>query len=719
MSAFCCPRLRGIIAVALLLALLPSPSLAQDVAIVSTRDTAVPDSAGDSIEIVPGAKYQAGGLHRTLLGNGYRDLWATPLRVQVLDLATFRGGLRPLKESGGNQTKSLRFVTPDGTEYVFRSVAKDAVTFPPAFKGTVVQSIARDQVSSHFPVAGLVAAPILQAAGVLHVTPMLVVMPDDPRLGEFQSKFANRLGMIEEYPTVPKNAPGFAGAVEIIGSDSLLVLIDSSSGEQVDARALLAARLMDMLLNDWDRHQGQWMWARMQPGPAAPWLPIARDRDKALISYGGALPGMARLASPNLMSFDSTYPSVRGLTWNSLPFDRRMLSGLDKSVFDSVAATLAHKVTDSVIDAAVQALPVEYRSIQPLIAQTLKVRRDSLSVVADRFYFYLAPYVDIHASDVAEQATVTRVDDRFVVVQLQTSDGKLTYSRRFDREETREIRVYLHGGNDTSLVVGDVHNSIPVRIIGGDGTNHLVDSSLVAGSARRTHLYDQDSVSGINYGPDTLYDRRPWVKEDGKFVPPGPDYGGSLRPGASFSYGDLGFLFGLGVNSVRYGFRKRPYASRLGLEAQYSTEVDGFRVGIAADRRRESSPLHFTALAQVSLLEVINFFGFGNTTPGDPGAFYQARQRQWLLQPSVVLDAGIAWRPVLRAGAAVLDHRQHPGPLHQRKPAVRFWRLRPGRPGVGLSLRYAAAGTRPEGWLPRRRERQLLPGALGRAESLW
>ena len=423
MSAFCCPRLRGIIAVALLLALLPSPSLAQDVAIVSTRDTAVPDSAGDSIEIVPGAKYQAGGLHRTLLGNGYRDLWATPLRVQVLDLATFRGGLRPLKESGGNQTKSLRFVTPDGTEYVFRSVAKDAVTFPPAFKGTVVQSIARDQVSSHFPVAGLVAAPILQAAGVLHVTPMLVVMPDDPRLGEFQSKFANRLGMIEEYPTVPKNAPGFAGAVEIIGSDSLLVLIDSSSGEQVDARALLAARLMDMLLNDWDRHQGQWMWARMQPGPAAPWLPIARDRDKAFISYGGALPGMARLASPNLMSFDSTYPSVRGLTWNSLPFDRRMLSGLNKSVFDSVAATLAHKVTDSVIDAAVQALPVEYRSIQPLIAQTLKVRRDSLSVVADRFYFYLAPYVDIHASDVAEQATVTRVDDRFVVVQLQTSDG--------------------------------------------------------------------------------------------------------------------------------------------------------------------------------------------------------------------------------------------------------------------------------------------------------
>ena len=37
--------------------------------------------------------------------------------------------------------------------------------------------------------------------------------------------------------------------------------------------------------------------------------------------------------------------------------------------------------------------------------------------------------------------------------------------------ETREIRVYLHGGNDTALVTGDVDTSIPVRIIGGNGSN--------------------------------------------------------------------------------------------------------------------------------------------------------------------------------------------------------------------------------------------------------
>ena len=30
-------------------------------------------------------------------------------------------------------------------------------------------------------------------------------------------------------------------------------------------------------------------------------------------------------------------------------------------------------------------------------------------------------------------------------------------------------------------------------------------------------------------------------------MPPGHDYGGALRPSANFSYGDLGFLFGVGM----------------------------------------------------------------------------------------------------------------------------------------------------------------------------
>ena len=130
MPLFRCPRFRGFGSATLLLALSPPAILAQNITSTSTRGVASSDSVGDSIEIVAGAQYQAGGLHRMLLGGAYRDLWATPVRAQVLDLETYGGGLQPLKESGGNQTKSLRFVTSGGTEYVFRSVNKDDASFP-------------------------------------------------------------------------------------------------------------------------------------------------------------------------------------------------------------------------------------------------------------------------------------------------------------------------------------------------------------------------------------------------------------------------------------------------------------------------------------------------------------------------------------------------------------------------------------------------------------
>ena len=598
-------------------------------------------SGADSVEIVAGAQYEAGGLHRFFFGSNYRDLWTAPVLVPVLDLHSFAGGLRPLEAGGGKQTKSLRFSTPGGVEYVFRSVDKDNEwTVPPKFKGTVVETISRDQVSASHPAAALVTAPILEAAGVLHVTPTLVVMPDDPLLGEFRADFAGRLGVIEQYPSTPEHVAGFAGAVEIIDSEELLALLDHDSRQRVDARALLAARLMDMLFNDWDRHSRQWKWARLQSSPPTAWVPISRDRDKAFVSYGGTIPGLVRLAAPTQMPFEDRYPSIRALTWNSLEFDRRLLGGLEKPVWDSVAGELVRRVTDSVIDAAVKALPPEYRSSGPPLAHKLKLRRDGLPGAADRFYLFLAAVADIHAPDAADRASVTRMDDSTVEVRLQSGPGAPYFLRRFDAGETREIRVYLHGGDDTALVTGKVGHSITVQIIGGNGTNLLMDSSLVGGSRDPTHLYDNGRVSGVSYGPDTLFDRRPWVKEEGEFVPPGPDRGSRLLPIVGFSIGDLGVIFGLGLKRDRYGFRRRPYASQVGFEAEYATGVNGFRIGVAADQRLEGSMVHFTALARMSQLEVTNFYGFGNATAGTPADFYEVRQQQWLLQPAVVFADG-------------------------------------------------------------------------------
>ena len=153
----------------------------------------------DSVVVVAGSNYKAGDLHRAFLGDNHRDEWTTQITVPVLDLRSFHGGLRPVKEGGGKQAKSLRLIAPDSSEYVFRQVRKTDLALGPEYKGTIIWYIVRDEGSASHPAAAIPVAPMLRAIDVLHPSPRLYFMPDDPRLGEFRKDFAGILGMIEEY----------------------------------------------------------------------------------------------------------------------------------------------------------------------------------------------------------------------------------------------------------------------------------------------------------------------------------------------------------------------------------------------------------------------------------------------------------------------------------------------------------------------------------------
>src|SRR6185503_5130634 len=136
--------------------------------------------------------------------------------------------------------------------------------------------------------------------------------------------------------------------------------------------------LIDLLLNDNDRHPDQWRWARLNSHAESPWVPIPRDRDKVLVSYEGLLLKAARLAKPQLVSFSSTYPHLSGLFQNAIEFDRRLLGGLDIAVWDSIATDLARAISDSVIDAAFRALPAGYQGDVPALTSKIRSRRDGL-----------------------------------------------------------------------------------------------------------------------------------------------------------------------------------------------------------------------------------------------------------------------------------------------------------------------------------------------------
>ena len=158
-------------------------------------------SVQDSVTVVPGERYAAGSLHRLLFGSDYRSVWTTPLRVELLDLETFEGGVTPIRRGGGMQTASLRFATQDGRQFQFRSIDKDpSAIIPEELRETLVADIVQDQISSAHPVGALVVSPILDAVGVLHAEPHLVVLPDEPALGPLP-------GGVRQPPRLHRRAP--------------------------------------------------------------------------------------------------------------------------------------------------------------------------------------------------------------------------------------------------------------------------------------------------------------------------------------------------------------------------------------------------------------------------------------------------------------------------------------------------------------------------------
>ncbi|HCU12376.1 MAG TPA: hypothetical protein DGB72_09650, partial [Gemmatimonadetes bacterium] len=609
----------------------------------------VRDVGTDSVVVVPGEIFEAGSFHRFFLGDNYRAEWTTPIKVPVLNLRTFHGGLKPLEKGGGAQTISLRFVAPDGSEFVFRSVRKAFTVLPEQYRGTIIWYIVRDEGSASHPLGAVAAAPMQAVAGVLHPTPVVAMMPDDPALGEFRKEFAGMLGELEERPHVPKDGTGFAGASKIIGSDTLLGRINTDARTQVDTRALLTAREFDLLIGDNDRHPDQWKWAQFGKKDDALLEPIAVDRDKAFVSYEGLVMSIARLVQPSLVTFDRNSPNPTHLFANAGEFDRRMLGSLDRTAWDSVATSLMERITDPVIDNAMRALPPEYASISPRVAAKLKARRNGLRDAADRYYHELWRVADIHGTDADDQATVVRSGEGLVDVRIQSGNSAPYFSRRFDLGETKEIRIYLHGGDDRATVEGNVRRSIPVRIIGGNGTNTFVDLSTVGGKRNPTRFYDAGTVQDVKYARDTVdekinidnafnhsFNRRPWVRAYGELLPPLRDNGTTIRPVLGVhSQRGLGIYPVVGLARYSYGFRTVPYSSLAEADVAYSAASTRFRIRSNLDKRFEGSDVHLPVTAHMSQFEVVQFHGFGNDVPDLRGSLYDVRQRQWELNPGI------------------------------------------------------------------------------------
>lgn len=274
---------------------------------------ATPSQAQESANVVLGARYGAGGIQRAILGDHYRNAWTSEIRLPVLNLQTFAGGLTPERMGGGQQTISLILLGENGRRYSFRLIDKDPTpALPPELRGSAAEHLLQDQISASHPLGVLIVNALEKAAGVLHSESEPFVMPDDTALGEFRSRFAGQAGMMSERPGDEARPDAiFGGFDNIDGGNRIFRRVRESQTQRVDSRAFLNARLLDLLIGDWDRHRGQWTWAR--PTDSERWLPIAEDRDQAFSRLDGLLPSIAHRYARQLVGFDADYPRIYGL----------------------------------------------------------------------------------------------------------------------------------------------------------------------------------------------------------------------------------------------------------------------------------------------------------------------------------------------------------------------------------------------------------------------
>jgi hypothetical protein len=596
---------------------------------------------GDSVEVVAGRQYGAGGFHRFFFGGDYRELWTLPLRVAVLDLATEAGGLTPTTKGGGFQTKSLRFRGADGYEYGFRSVDKKPAVLPDELRETIVEDIVEDQTSSQHPAAPAVIARLLDAAGIPHTNPRLVVLPDDPALGEFREEFAGILGFFERRATIERGVDPFAGADEIIETSELFERMRRGPEDRVNLTTFLRARLFDLLVGDWDRHRGQWTWARFGSDSVTYWVPIPEDRDQAFCRYDGVLLSLTRQYAPQIINFGEKLPDITGFGWNGRDVDRQLLVELEWPTWDSVITEFVARVTDSVIDAAARALPAPYFAVDgERMARTLKLRRDRLSEGAQRYYRLLAGEVDVHATDRTETVVVERHEDGSSEVGIYLGTGSSVaerpyWRRRFLRTETEELRFFLYGGDDRFVVRGR-HGGIPLRIVGG-GSAEVLDSALTGGVTLYT--VGNDRASGR-----VGIDRRPFVLPPKRFPSELPPRDWGHRWWSLMWVGggpDVGVFLGAGAYVTHYGFRKLPYASRILFRGGFATGPTTGRAQLSAEVYRRNSRVRGVFDLWVSGIDILRYHGLGNETQLTlEDDYYRVNQAQFGFEPAVVLPLG-------------------------------------------------------------------------------
>ena len=86
--------------------------------------------------------------------------------------------------------------------------------------------------------------------------PVIGVIAPDKNFGIYGRTFANMVALVEEREPLGESD----------NTAKMKKKLQEDNDNNIEAKEFLNARMLDMLLGDWDRHEDQWRWKDMSKG---------------------------------------------------------------------------------------------------------------------------------------------------------------------------------------------------------------------------------------------------------------------------------------------------------------------------------------------------------------------------------------------------------------------------------------------------------------------
>ena len=578
--------------------------------------------------IYPEEKVIKSNLFLAFWGKHYRKYYGTKVTAPTVLLDTLFGGLTPIKTGGGHQSKSLRLEDKQGRQFVMRALQKSATQYLQAvafknqyiegqYDNTFTEDLLLDIYTTSHPYAPFTIGTLADAIDVYHTNPTLYYVPKQQALNYFNENFGDELYMIEEHTSDNHNIKSFGFSKKLIGTDDLLKNLRKSDDYSVDEDTYIRARLFDMLIGDWDRHEDQWRWATFEDGNKTIYKPVPRDRDQAFSKNDGFILGFLTRAIPALKLMQVFDKDMRNVKWFNLepyPLDMTLINNATYANWEKQVHFIQKNITPEIIDKAFKNFPDEVHDKTIIdIKKKLLGRLKNLPKIAKTYYKHLAKYAVIKGNDKDNLFEITRLPEGKTTIKVfnikNNEKGTQIFNKTFTKNETNEIWVYGLDDDDIFKVTGVKNNIIPIRIIGGQNNDiYQIENN------KRVTVYDYKSKKNtysqatINKKLTNNYNTNVYNYKKLKFSQ------NQLIPLIG-SNPDDGFKIGIIDTYTVYGFERNPFSQQHTLNASYYFANKGFDIAYNAEFANLFNNWNFLVETRFTSPNYsINFYNFGNET---------------------------------------------------------------------------------------------------------